>query len=175
MAAREERLVREGLVRKAEDGLARTPDAAPTDEMLDLHTVLAAIVRGGDAVDLNDRLRLVFDRFEIDTLPAGKFAVLSYLRDDLVDRYGDQDGYLRVITSSGVSHTLSDAPPSAGPLIVLDEPSAASPNACASSATSSWAGDWPSGRLGGAKRAQLGIAPWAAARKASVSEAATVA
>jgi hypothetical protein len=73
----------------------------------------------------------VFDRFEVDTLPDGKILVLPYLREDLVDRYADPDGYLRVITSQGVSHMVSDAPPSAGPLLVLDELVTTAPSACA--------------------------------------------
>ena len=131
VAAREERGLCEGLVRQAEDELSRIPDSPPTDEVLDLHSALARIVRGGDATDLNDRLRLVFDRFEIDTLPDGKILVLPWLREDLVERYADPDGYLRVITSRGVTHTPSDAPPSVGPLLVLDGPSTAQLNASA--------------------------------------------
>jgi site-specific DNA recombinase len=128
VSAREEKLSREGTVAQAEDALVRAPTTPPTDEVLDLHSRLANIVRGGDAVDLNDRLRLVFDRFEIDTLPDGKVLVLPYLREDLVDRFADPGGYLRVISSRGISHAVSDAPPSAGPLIVLET---APPNASA--------------------------------------------
>jgi hypothetical protein len=138
VAAREERISREGSVRQAEDALTRMPEAPPTDEVLDLHAALASIVRGGDASDLNDRLRLVFDRFEVDTLPDGKVLVLPFLRDDLVDRFADPDGYLQVISSSGISHSVGDgAPPSAGPLLVLDGPTPAALHAWAYSAISS--------------------------------------
>jgi hypothetical protein len=123
VAAREEKVAREGTVRQTEDALARVPVAPPTDEVLDLHSELARIVRGGDASDLNDRLRLVFDRFEIETLPDGRVLVLPFLREDLVDRYAAPDGYLRVLTSQGEQdpYSLIKMPPSAGPLIVLDE------------------------------------------------------
>jgi hypothetical protein len=120
VSAREEKVAREGIVAQAEDALVRAPTTPPADEVLDLHSKLANIVRGGDAADLNDRLRLVFDRFEIETLPEGKVLVLPFLREDLVERFADPDGYLRVISSRGVSHAVSDAPPSAGPLIVLE-------------------------------------------------------
>jgi hypothetical protein len=130
VSARDEKIACEGRVAQAEGVLVRAPAGPPTDEVLDLHSKLASIVRGGDAADLNDRLRLVFDRFEIETLPDGKVLVLPFLREDLVDRYADPDGYLRVLTSQGESYpSMQRMPPSAGPLIVLDELATTAPSA----------------------------------------------
>ena len=57
-------------------------------------------MREGDAADLNDRLRLVFSEFVIETIKDG-ILVMPLLRDDVVERYADPSGALRAITSEG--------------------------------------------------------------------------
>lgn len=49
---REERIAAERSVKAAEDRLARVPVEPPTDEILDVHSELARILRGGHATDL---------------------------------------------------------------------------------------------------------------------------
>ena len=88
--------------------------------MLDLYSELARIVRGGDASDLNDRLRLVFDCFEVATLPDGKVGVMPVLRNDLVERFADPNGRLSIVTSDGGT-LMANVPPSAVQLLVLDD------------------------------------------------------
>ena len=76
------------------------PAGPPAYEDLDLHAERARVVREGDAADLNDRLRLVFPEFVIETIKDG-ILVMPLLRDDVVERYADPSGALRVITSEG--------------------------------------------------------------------------
>jgi DNA invertase Pin-like site-specific DNA recombinase len=145
VAARQQRETCENDVQAAEGALVRVPDQAPDDEILDLHAALADIVRGGDAADLNDRLRQVFDRFEVDTMPDGTVVALPVLREDVVERYAPASSTLRYLTSDGVEYTNRPSPvPSAGLLVVGEQLHTTRLNPCAYSAISSWSRGWPS-------------------------------
>jgi len=77
---------------------------------------------GPDAADLNERLRLVFDRFEMDTMPDGTVAMLPVLRDDVIERFADTFGAVRVITSTGktLQAPYDPLPEGAGPLVLVE-------------------------------------------------------
>ena len=91
----------------------------PTDEALDLYAELARVVREGDAEDLNDRLRLVFSGFVIETIKDG-ILVMPLLRDDVVERYADPSGALQVLTSQRTSLMAGDnAPDNAAALMLV--------------------------------------------------------
>lgn len=117
--AREAKLSAEGSVRGAATALAAVPDGPPTDEILDVYTELARILRDGDASTLNERLALVFSHVEMDTMPDRTIALLPVFRNDLIERFADPSGVLRVITAAGMTALDgSGAPPSAGLVLV---------------------------------------------------------
>ena len=119
LSVREKPIAAEGSMKSSEEALALAPAGPPTDEALDLYAQLARVVREGDAEDLNDRLRLVFSEFLIETVPDG-ILVMPVLRDDVVERYADPSGWLRLITSEGSSLVAGDAAPeNAAALLVL--------------------------------------------------------
>jgi site-specific DNA recombinase len=97
---RQKRVAAEGSVKAAEDSLAAVPTEPPTDEVLDVYTELARIVRTGDATNLNERLALVFDHFGMDTRDDGTITVLPILRDDVIERFADPAGALVNIRTS---------------------------------------------------------------------------
>ena len=98
IALRAKRAVAEESVKATESRLSQVPTEPPSDEMLDLYSELARVVRsgGGDlAGDLNDRLRLVFSDFLIERTEAG-ILIQPLLREDTVERYGNPSGWIRV-------------------------------------------------------------------------------
>ena len=126
ISVRDKRVEAEGSIRPIEERLAQVPTEPPTDEILDVHSELARIVRGGqpgDLRDLNERLRLIFSHVEMDTMEDGTVAVLPILRDDVVERFADPSGALQVITAQGTSlmAPTEDLPPSAGLLLVTGD------------------------------------------------------
>jgi DNA invertase Pin-like site-specific DNA recombinase len=122
LSVREKRIAAEGSVKAVEQRAAATPAGPPTDETLDLYSELARVVREGDAEDLNDRLRLVFSAFLIETVDGGVL-VMPILRDDVVERYADPSGTLRLITDDEVAFVRAppDTPPNAGIIRVSGE------------------------------------------------------
>jgi DNA invertase Pin-like site-specific DNA recombinase len=119
LSVREKRIAAEGSAKAVEAALALAPAGPPTDEALDLYAELARVVREGDAEDLNDRLRLVFSGFVIETIKDG-ILVMPLLRDDVVERYADPSGALQVLTSQRTSLMAGDnAPDNAAALMLV--------------------------------------------------------
>jgi hypothetical protein len=128
LSVREKRIAAEGSAKAVEAKLALAPAGPPTDEALDLYAELARVVREGDAEDLNDRLRLVFSEFVIETVPDG-ILVMPILREDVIERYASPTGNLRLITDDEVSFVKAPpgTPPSAGLVLITGKESVRRP------------------------------------------------